>query len=157
MGSERKNYPWITHMANDKDQPQLPGLPGGAGGSGNEPPKNIVPRNVEDEMSRSYVDYSMSVIIGRAIPDARDGLKPVHRRILYTMMELGLRPNRAHRTGILAALPPGDNRCSQACSWGRSYVRLVGASRTSGQGILRCCCRLSSLTSPRGDAGLSLL
>jgi len=79
-------------MADEKDQPKLP-----LGGSGGEPPKNTFPMNVEDEMRRSYVDYSMSVIIGRAIPDARDGLKPVHRRILYTMMELGLRPNRAHR------------------------------------------------------------
>src|SRR5437763_7214 len=79
-------------MADEKDQPKLPLPPGGG-----EPPKNVVSRNIEDEMSRSYVDYSMSVIIGRAIPDARDGLKPVHRRILYTMMELGLRPNRAHR------------------------------------------------------------
>ena len=64
---------------------------------GGEPPKNVIPVNAEDEMRRSYVDYAMSVIIGRAIPDARDGLKPVHRRILYTMLELGLRPNKAHR------------------------------------------------------------
>ncbi len=64
---------------------------------GGEPPKNVLPMNVEEEMSRSYVDYAMSVIIGRAIPDARDGLKPVHRRILYTMLELGLRSNRPHR------------------------------------------------------------
>src|SRR5437660_4809889 len=61
------------------------------------PPGNLVPVNIEDEMRRSYVDYAMSVIIGRSIPDARDGLKPVHRRILYSMLELGLRSNRAHR------------------------------------------------------------
>ncbi len=79
-------------MPDDKNQPNLP-LPGGGDG---QPPQNIVSMNVEDEMRRSYVDYSMSVIIGRAIPDARDGLKPVHRRILYTMMELNLRPNRRH-------------------------------------------------------------
>ena len=77
-------------MADDKNQPPLPGM-------GGEPPKNVIPVNAEDEMRRSYVDYAMSVIIGRAIPDARDGLKPVHRRILYTMLELGLRPNKAHR------------------------------------------------------------
>src|SRR5512147_2215918 len=59
--------------------------------------KETLPISLEEEMRRSYVDYAMSVIIGRAIPDARDGLKPVHRRILYTMLELGLRPNRAHR------------------------------------------------------------
>src|ERR1700737_2348412 len=53
--------------------------------------------NIEEEMRRSYLDYSMSVIIGRALPDVRDGLKPVHRRILYTMQQMGLAPNRATR------------------------------------------------------------
>jgi DNA gyrase subunit A len=53
-----------------------------------------VPVNIEEEMKRSYLDYAMSVIIGRALPDARDGLKPVHRRILYSMHELGLNPGR---------------------------------------------------------------
>jgi len=48
-----------------------------------------IPVNIEDEMKRSYIDYAMSVIIGRALPDVRDGLKPVHRRILYAMNELG--------------------------------------------------------------------
>ena len=47
-----------------------------------------LPVNIEDEMKKSYMDYAMSVIIGRALPDARDGLKPVHRRILYAMNEL---------------------------------------------------------------------
>ncbi|MBI5086680.1 MAG: DNA gyrase subunit A, partial [Acidobacteria bacterium] len=56
--------------------------------------KNITPINIEDEMRRSYLDYSMSVIIGRALPDVRDGLKPVHRRILYGMSEMGLTYNR---------------------------------------------------------------
>ena len=50
----------------------------------------IVPRIIQDEMKQSYLDYSMSVIVGRALPDARDGLKPVHRRVLYTMWEIGL-------------------------------------------------------------------
>ncbi|MGC8760522.1 MAG: DNA gyrase subunit A [Bryobacteraceae bacterium] len=59
--------------------------------------KNIVPVNIEDEMRRSYLDYSMSVIIGRALPDVRDGLKPVHRRILYGMSEMGLTHNRPTR------------------------------------------------------------
>ena len=58
---------------------------------------NEVPINIEDEMRRSYLDYSMSVIIGRALPDVRDGLKPVHRRILYGMREMGLASNRAYR------------------------------------------------------------
>src|SRR5215216_131128 len=53
-----------------------------------------IPVNIEEEMKRSYLDYAMSVIIGRALPDARDGLKPVHRRILYSMHEIGLTPNK---------------------------------------------------------------
>jgi DNA gyrase subunit A len=59
--------------------------------------KNISPINIEDEMRRSYLDYSMSVIVGRALPDVRDGLKPVHRRILYGMSEMGLVHNRPTR------------------------------------------------------------
>src|SRR3989475_1678829 len=61
------------------------------------PPVNLVPVNIEDEMRRSYVDYAMSVIIGRALPDVRDGLKPVHRRILVGMRDMGLASNRAYR------------------------------------------------------------
>ena len=61
------------------------------------PPSNLVPVNIADEMRRSYVDYAMSVIIGRALPDVRDGLKPVHRRILYGMREMGLASNRGYR------------------------------------------------------------
>src|ERR1041385_1249895 len=57
----------------------------------------VSPRNIEDEMRVSYIDYAMSVIVGRAIPDVRDGLKPVHRRILYTMDETGLAPNKAFK------------------------------------------------------------
>ena len=59
--------------------------------------KNIIPINIEDEMKRSYLDYSMSVIVGRALPDVRDGLKPVHRRILYGLHEMGLTFNRPTR------------------------------------------------------------
>jgi DNA gyrase subunit A len=61
------------------------------------PPSNLVPVNIEDEMRRSYVDYAMSVIIGRALPDVRDGLKPVHRRILVGMRDMGLASNRSYR------------------------------------------------------------
>ncbi len=57
---------------------------------------NVQPINIEEEMRRSYLDYSMSVIIGRALPDVRDGLKPVHRRILYAMHDMGLLHNRKH-------------------------------------------------------------
>src|SRR6266446_7044635 len=74
----------------DDQNPQLPLTPPpGDGGPG--------PANIEEEMRKSYLDYSMSVIIGRALPDVRDGLKPVHRRILYTMQQMGLQPNRATR------------------------------------------------------------
>ncbi len=59
--------------------------------------QRIVPIDIEEEMKSSYIDYSMSVIVARALPDVRDGLKPVHRRILYGMTELGMRANRAHR------------------------------------------------------------
>jgi DNA gyrase subunit A len=86
--------------------PQNPGVPpvppvppaggqiplGGDGGG-----RNLIPVNIEEEMRRSYLDYSMSVIIGRALPDVRDGLKPVHRRILYAMSEMGLNYNRPTR------------------------------------------------------------
>jgi DNA gyrase subunit A len=79
----------------DDQNPQLPLTPPpGDGGPG---AANIQPVNIEEEMRRSYLDYSMSVIIGRALPDVRDGLKPVHRRILYTMQQMGLQPNRSTR------------------------------------------------------------
>ena len=58
---------------------------------------HIITQPIEREMSRSYVDYSMSVIVGRALPDVRDGLKPVHRRILYAMNDLGIPYNRPHK------------------------------------------------------------
>ena len=54
------------------------------------------PVNIEDEMKRSYMDYAMSVIIGRALPDARDGLKPAHRRVLYGMKTMGLASGRGY-------------------------------------------------------------
>jgi DNA gyrase subunit A len=76
-------------MADDQN-PQLP-LEGGG-----TPPGNVISINIEDEMRRSYLDYSMSVIIGRALPDIRDGLKPVHRRVLYAMSEMGLEYNKKY-------------------------------------------------------------
>ncbi len=82
------------------------------GGDGKQ---NLIPINIEDEMRRSYLDYAMSVIIGRALPDIRDGLKPVHRRILFAMSEMGLAFNRAYRkcAGIVGEVlgnyhPHGD-------------------------------------------------
>src|SRR5574337_693070 len=60
-------------------------------------PERQTPAPIEEEMRKSYLDYAMSVIIGRALPDIRDGLKPVHRRVLYAMQELGLAWNRAYK------------------------------------------------------------
>jgi len=82
--------------ANSNDPP-----PGGAGGDGPTAPTGpgaliMTSINIEEEMRRSYLDYSMSVIIGRALPDVRDGLKPVHRRILYGMQEMGLQFNKKY-------------------------------------------------------------
>src|SRR5271168_2337961 len=83
-------------MADDPN----PLLPLGPNGSDGNPPDGpgtrLIPINIEDEMKRSYLDYSMSVIIGRALPDIRDGFKPVHRRILYTMHEMGLEYNKKY-------------------------------------------------------------
>ena len=75
----------------EDQNPQLP-LDGGT------PPRegSLISINIEEEMRRSYLDYSMSVIIGRALPDARDGLKPVHRRVLYAMSEMGLEYNKKY-------------------------------------------------------------
>jgi DNA gyrase subunit A len=88
-------------LADQEQPPQDPPVPPGgqlslpgAGDGGN---RNLLPINIEDEMRRSYLDYAMSVIVGRALPDIRDGLKPVHRRILFGMHELGLQPNRPTR------------------------------------------------------------
>jgi DNA gyrase subunit A len=82
-------------MADSELPPQTP--PVAAGGDDGGENKNLVLVNIEDEMKRSYLDYAMSVIVGRALPDVRDGLKPVHRRILWGMQELGLQPNRPPR------------------------------------------------------------
>ena len=57
----------------------------------------IIPINIEEQMKTAYIDYSMSVIVGRALPDVRDGLKPVHRRILFAMNELGLNYNKPYK------------------------------------------------------------
>ena len=79
-------------MADDQGTP--PQLPLGDSGDGN---RNNIQINIEDEMKRSYLDYAMSVIVARALPDVRDGLKPVHRRILYSMQVNGNLWNRGYR------------------------------------------------------------
>jgi len=75
------------------DELELVGGDGGDGGGG----ETVLSRLLEDEMRESFIDYSMSVIVQRALPDVRDGLKPVHRRILYAMGEIGLSPGRAYK------------------------------------------------------------
>ena len=94
----------------DEENPQLPLGGNGSDPTGNgagDPPSGInapgapgaaslISINIEDEMRRSYLDYSMSVIIGRALPEVRDGLKPVHRRVLYGMHDMGLQPNKKY-------------------------------------------------------------
>src|SRR5579863_605249 len=104
-------------MADDPQNPELPLTPPpGRDGTGVPGAANIQPVNIEDEMRRSYLDYSMSVIIGRALPDVRDGLKPVHRRILYAMYDMNLLHNRKHSkcAGVVGELlkkyhPHGDS------------------------------------------------
>ncbi|MBI2395812.1 MAG: DNA gyrase subunit A [Deltaproteobacteria bacterium] len=86
--------PNVTNNAGGLAPPDAPsGVPAGSGSGGS----SRVPVSIEEELRTSYLDYSMSVIIGRAIPDVRDGLKPVHRRVLYSMQEQGIRANGPHR------------------------------------------------------------
>ena len=102
----------------DPQDPNTPTPPPGSGSQmplGGDGKQNLIPINIEDEMRRSYLDYAMSVIIGRALPDVRDGLKPVHRRILFAMSDMGLAFNRAYRkcAGIVGEVlgnyhPHGD-------------------------------------------------
>src|SRR5688500_11645530 len=76
-------------MSDHITPPEFPDTPATA--------SKVLPRLIEDEMRESFIDYSMSVIVQRALPDVRDGLKPVHRRILYAMSELGLSPTRPYK------------------------------------------------------------
>lgn len=74
--------------------------------------REITPVNIEEELKNSYLDYAMSVIVGRALPDVRDGLKPVHRRVLYAMNVLGNDWNKAYKKSarvvgdVIGKLPP---------------------------------------------------
>jgi len=90
MVRPRFKPPKNTPLSGDKDDKPAAGIPGQPGGE-------IHPISIEDEMRRSYLDYAMSVIVSRALPDARDGLKPVHRRILYSMHEAGYTHNKPYR------------------------------------------------------------
>ena len=78
--------------------------------------ENIIKIDIDEEMRSAYIDYSMSVIVSRALPDVRDGLKPVHRRVLYGMQDLGVYSNRPHKKSarivgdVLGKYhPPGDS------------------------------------------------
>jgi DNA gyrase subunit A len=104
-------------LPDQENPPQGPSVPspGSSVPPGGDGSRNLLPINIEDEMRRSYLDYAMSVIVGRALPDVRDGLKPVHRRILFAMSEMGLASNRPHRkcAGIVGEVlgnyhPHGD-------------------------------------------------
>src|SRR3954471_9640908 len=87
---------------NPPGEPPVPPVPpppanGGAAGPMGNGNGQRIPISIQDEMRTSYLDYAMSVIVGRAIPDARDGLKPVHRRILFSAFREGLVPGAAYR------------------------------------------------------------
>ena len=75
--------------------------------------KEILPINIEDELRQSYLSYAMSVIHGRALPDVRDGLKPVHRRILYAMHDLKNNYNKPYKKSYMRLLINNINMCSE--------------------------------------------
>ncbi len=123
----------------EDQNPKLPlNPPGGGDGTGIPGAANIQPVNIEEEMRRSYLDYSMSVIIGRALPDVRDGLKPVHRRILYAMYDMGMLHNRktSKCAGVVGELlkkyhPHGDSAVYDALvrlaqPWSMRYPLIDG-------------------------------
>jgi DNA gyrase subunit A len=105
--------------------------------------------DIDNEMQQAYLDYAMSVIIARALPDARDGLKPVHRRILYAMYDMGLRPDSAYKKSarivgeVLGKYHPhGDQAvyeamarmaqespCAAACGWSGNFCSVDGTRR----------------------------
>jgi DNA gyrase subunit A len=112
----------------------------GRGTAGGGPPAggDVLPVNIEDEVRASFLDYSMSVIVSRALPDVRDGLKPVHRRILYAMNDEGLLPNRAYSksAGVVGEvikhyhphgdMPIYDAMARMAQEWSLRYVLVDG-------------------------------
>jgi DNA gyrase subunit A len=123
-------------MADDQN-PELP-IPPTPPGEGPTGAASIIPINIEEEMRRSYLDYSMSVIIGRALPDVRDGLKPVHRRILHAMNTEGLQYNKRYSkcAGVVGEClkkyhPHGDSSVYDALvrmaqPWAMRYLLIDG-------------------------------
>ena len=98
----------------------------------------IEPRELEQEMRSSFLDYAMCVIVSRALPDVRDGLKPVHRRVLYGMHEAGLQPNRPYKKSAATVgdvmgsyHPHGDRRSTTRSSAWRSRSRCATRSSTA--------------------------
>lgn len=85
-----------SEHTDEREDTEEPGIEEEVNGE-EEPTENIIPVNIEDEMKTSYIDYSMSVIVGRALPDVRDGLKPVHRRILYGMQDQGMTHDKPYK------------------------------------------------------------
>ena len=113
---------------NDDQPPEHPG------------PSDIRPVSITEEMKRSYLDYAMSVIVARALPDARDGLKPVHRRILYSMHEQGHTPDKkyvksARVVGDVMGKyhPHGDQAIYGAGPHGAGFLHAPAADRWAGQ------------------------
>src|SRR5688572_13719630 len=105
----------------------------------------IIPVNIEEQMKTAYIDYSMSVIVGRALPDVRDGLKPVHRRILFAMNELGMNANRPYKKSarlvgeVLGKYHPhGDSSVYDAMvrmaqEWSMRYMLVDGQGNFGSQ------------------------
>src|SRR5438105_15243640 len=88
--------------------------------------ERILPRLIDDEMKESFIDYSMSVIVSRALPDVRDGLKRVHRRILFAMNELGLVPGRAYKkSATVVGDVPGKYHAHGDMAVYNALVRIV--------------------------------
>ena len=105
----------------------------------------IIPVNIEEQMKTSYIDYSMSVIVGRALPDVRDGLKPVHRRVLYGMSELGNASNKAYKKSarivgeVMGKFHPHgdasiyDTMVRMAQEWNMRYIMIDGQGNFGSQ------------------------
>ena len=104
-------------------------------------PERQTPVPIEEEMRKSYLDYAMSVIVGRALPDIRDGLKPVHRRVLYAMHELGLNWNRGlqevgarrRRRASASTIRTATRRLRRAGAHGAGVLPALPAGRRAGQ------------------------
>ena len=105
--SEQSGQPPLSEEMADAKTPETAG--NGGGDDGSDDGTRIIPVEIRKEMRKSFIDYSMSVITARALPDVRDGLKPVHRRILYSMYKEGIMPDKAFRKSadLFAALSAG--------------------------------------------------